>query len=260
MNYTTIEIDQQPPIATIWLNRPEVRNAFNETMIAELTGAFTTLSALEGVRVILLRGRGTIFCAGADLNWMKQAAQYSYEQNLKESGQLAQCFKTIYDSPKPTIAVVQGAAMGGANGLLAACDFAYATDETVLAFSEVKIGLIPATIAPYILKRIGESKTRELMLTGKKIKGVEAARLGLVNQSAPEAALDVLVETTISELLTAGPASVAQCKTLLAELSAKPLEAAVPYTTEMIAQARVSPEGQEGMKAFLEKRKPDWIK
>lgn len=258
--YTTIEIEQQPPIATIWLNRPEVRNAFNATMIAELTDAFITLGGLRDVRVIVLRGRGKVFCAGADLNWMKEAAQYSYEQNRKESAQLAQCFKTIYDSPKPTIAVVQGAAMGGANGLLAACDVAYATDEAVLAFSEVKIGLVPATIAPYILKRIGESKTKELMLTGKKTKGVQAARLGLVNQSAPEAELEALVEATISELLTAGPASVTQCKTLLAGLSAKPLEAAIPYTTELIAQARVSPEGQEGMKAFLEKRNPDWIK
>ncbi|MCF3111690.1 enoyl-CoA hydratase/isomerase family protein [Niabella sp. CC-SYL272] len=256
--YTTIETEQHYHIATIWLNRPEVRNALNDTMTTELIQAFKTLSTDPAVRVITLRGKGKVFCAGADLKWMKATAAYSYEENLEESAQLARCFQTVYHTSKPTIAVVHGAAMGGANGLIAACDFAYAADDTLFAFSEVRLGLVPATIAPYILKRIGESKAKELILTGRPFHAKEAAEAGLINQVLQAMELESKVAELIQELLQAGPGSIAASKQLLHHLSAKELEAAIPDTVEAIAKARSSAEGQEGMQAFFEKRKPNW--
>ncbi|SDE05283.1 enoyl-CoA hydratase-related protein [Niabella drilacis] len=258
--YTTIETEQHYHIATVWLNRPDVRNAFNDTMIAELIHAFETLGSDEVVRVITLRGRGKVFCAGADLKWMKATATSGYKESLEENRQLAQCFQTVYNTPKPTIAVVHGAAMGGANGLIAACDFAYAGNDTLFAFSEVRLGLVPATIAPYILKRIGVAKAKELILTGRQFHAKEAAQAGLINQVLQEMDLESKVAELIQELLQAGPESIAACKQLLHYLSAKELEASVPYTIEAIARARSSAEGQEGMQAFFEKRKPDWIR
>ncbi|MCD2425895.1 enoyl-CoA hydratase/isomerase family protein [Niabella pedocola] len=257
--YTTIEIEQHYHIATVWLNRPEVRNALNGTMIAELIHAFETLGTDEDVRVITLRGRGKVFCAGADLKWMKATATYSYEENLEESAQLARCFQTVYHTPKPTIAVVHGAAMGGANGLIAACDFAYAGNDTLFAFSEVRLGLVPATIAPYILKKIGEAKAKELILTGRQFHAKEAAHAGLLNQVLQEIELESKVAELIQELLQGGPGSIAASKQLLHHIASKELEACISYTTEAIARARSAAEGQEGMQAFFEKRKPNWI-
>lgn len=257
--YTTIETEQHYHIATIWLNRPEVRNALNDTMIAELIHAFETLGADETVRVITLRGRGKVFCAGADLKWMKATATSGYAESLEENRQLARCFQTVYNTPKPTIAVVHGAAMGGANGFIAACDFAYAGNDTLFAFSEVRLGLIPATIAPYILKRIGAAKAKELMLTGRQFHAKEAAQAGLINQVLQEMDLESKVAELIQELLQAGPKSIAACKQLLHHIASKELQACIPYTIAAIAQARSSTEGQEGMQAFFEKRKPDWI-
>ncbi|WP_300597181.1 enoyl-CoA hydratase/isomerase family protein [Niabella sp.] len=256
--YTTIETEQHYHIATIWLNRPEVRNAFNDIMIAELIHAFETLTSDEAVRVITLRGRGKVFCAGADLKWMKANATSGYEESLGENRQLAQCFQTVYHTPKPTIAVVHGAAMGGANGLIAACDFAYAGNDTLFAFSEVRLGLVPATIAPYILKKMGEAKAKELILTGRQFHAKEAAHAGLINQVLQEIELESKVAELIQELLQAGPGSLAASKQLLHHIAAKELETAIPYTVEAIARARSSAEGQEGMQAFFEKRKPNW--
>ncbi len=258
--YSTIEIEQKEQIATIFLNRPDVKNAMSGDMIKELADAFTQVGNDSNTRIIVLRGKGNVFCAGADLNWMKDVANYSYEQNKIESQQLAKCFETIYKTSKPTIAVIQGAAMGGANGLLAACDFAFGLEDAVFAFSEVKLGLIPATIGPYILKRIGESKARDLMLTGRKINGLEAVQYGLINQVCTAGDLENKIAETIKHLLSSGPASIAKCKELLTNISEQKLDEAIPYTVEMIAKARVSDEGQEGMKAFFEKRKPNWAK
>lgn len=259
MTYTTIETEQHYHIATVWLNRPDVRNALNDTMIAELIHAFETLGGDEAVRVITLRGRGKVFCAGADLKWMKATSTSGYKESLEENRQLARCFQTVYNTPKPTIAVVHGAAMGGANGLIAACDFAYAADDTLFAFSEVRLGLVPATIAPYILKRIGEAKAKELMLTGRQFHAKEATQAGLINQVLQEMELESKVAELIQELLKAGPVSIAACKQLLHRLSVKELEAVIPDTIEAIARARSSAEGQEGMQAFFEKRKPNWM-
>ncbi|ANH80226.1 enoyl-CoA hydratase [Niabella ginsenosidivorans] len=257
--YTTIETEQHYHIATIWLNRPEVRNALNDTMISELIQAFEILGADDTVRVITLRGRGKVFCAGADLKWMKATSTSGYEESLEENRQLARCFQAVYNTPKPTIAVVHGAAMGGANGLLAACDFSYAADDTLFAFSEVRLGLVPATIAPYIVKRIGETKAKELILTGRQFHAKEAAQAGLINQVLQEMELESKVAELIQELLQGGPKSIAASKQLLHYIAATKLETSIPYTVEAIAKARSSAEGQEGMQAFFEKRKPSWI-
>jgi methylglutaconyl-CoA hydratase len=257
--YTTLEIQITKQVATIWLNRPEIRNAFNEVMIGELIKAFNEVSSLEDVRVIVLRGRGKSFCAGADLNWMRDVAGYGYEQNFKESLQLSDCFYTIYNCPKPTIAVVHGAAIGGANGLLSACDMAVCDDETVFSLSEVKIGIVPACISPYVIKRVGEFGARELMLTGRRINGKEAERFRLVNKSLPAVDLDAYLNDLITLLMSSGPKAMTQCKTLIDQVSNKiTLNEALSYTAKMIAEIRASEEGQEGMAAFLEKRKPSW--
>lgn len=258
-DYKTIEIQITNQTATIWLSRPEIHNAFNEVMIGELINAFNEVSALDDVRVVLLRGRGKSFCAGADLNWMRGVAQYSYEQNYQESLQLSDCFFTIYNCPKPTIAVVHGAAIGGANGLLSACDMAICDDETVFSLSEVKIGIVPACISPYVIKRVGEYGAKELMLTGKRIKGKEAEQFRLVNKSLSDIELEAYLDELISLLKSSGPKAMAQCKTLIDQVSNKiTLQEALSYTAQMIAEIRASEEGQEGMAAFLEKRKAKW--
>jgi len=259
LNYTTLEVQTTNQVATIWLNRPDIRNAFNEVMIGELIKAINEVSAINDVRVIVLRGRGKSFCAGADLNWMRDVATYSYEQNFKESLQLSDCFYTIYNCPKPTIAVVHGAAIGGANGLLSACDMAICDDETVFSLSEVKIGIVPACISPYVIKRVGEFGARELMLTGRRINGKEAEHFRLVNKSLPADELGAYLSNLISLLMSSGPIAMSQCKTLIDQVSNKiNLEEALRYTAKMIAEIRASEEGQEGMAAFLEKRKPSW--
>jgi methylglutaconyl-CoA hydratase len=196
-SYKTIEITTKDQVATIWLNRPEIRNAFNETMISELIDAFGFLDNDNEIRIVVLRGRGKAFCAGADLNWMKNVKDYTYEQNYNESYNLSKCFYAIYTSKKVTIAIVHGAAIGGANGLLAACDFAYGEEITTFSLSEVKIGVIPACISPYVIKRVGEYPAKELMLTGKRINGPEAEKFGLINKSFAESELENHVNETI---------------------------------------------------------------
>jgi methylglutaconyl-CoA hydratase len=260
-NYKTIEFELKQDVGIVWLNRPEIHNAFNEVMIAELLYIFGKINEMNEVRIVMLRGRGKSFCAGADLNWMRGVAGYSYEQNYKESLNLSKCFYAIYTCAKPTIAVVHGAAIGGANGLLAACDFAYADDNTVFSLSEVKIGIVPACISPYVTKRVGEYGSKELMLTGKRINGPEAEKFRLVNKSLSAEMLEEYLESVVKLLRTSGPKAMTHCKTLLFEISNKlNLNEAVDYTARMIADIRASEEGQEGMAAFLNKRKPGWVK
>jgi len=258
--YNTIELIVDQNVATILLNRPDIRNAFNEVMISELITCFEFLQDREDVRIIILRGNGKAFCAGADLNWMRDVTKYSYEENYRESLQLSRCFYSIYSSPKPTIAVVHGAAIGGANGLLAACDMAFCDNDTVFSLSEVKIGIVPACISPYVIKRVGEYGARELMLTGRRINGIEAQTFGLVNKSLPAGELDVHVNDVISLLLSSGPKAVSQCKVLINKVSNQiSFDEALTFTAKMIADIRASDEGQEGMAAFLGKYSPNWI-
>lgn len=259
-HFNTLEVEQQSGIGTISLNRPDIRNAFNENMISEITTAFKMLIDVASVRVIWLRGEGASFCAGADLNWMRAVAGYSYDQNYEESYKLSQCFYTIYTCPKPTIALVHGAAIGGANGLLAACDMAVCDHDTVFSLSEVKIGIVPACISPYVIKRVGEYGARELMLTGRRFKGQEAEKYRLVNRSLPQGEMMAYVEEMTQMLLTSGPKAVAQCKELISQVvNHISLNDALGYTAALIAEIRASDEGQEGMAAFLEKRLPAWV-
>jgi methylglutaconyl-CoA hydratase len=258
--YTTIDFNTRNGIANITLNRPEIRNAFNEVMISELTDAFQEAGKMEKIRVIILKGEGKSFCAGADLNWMRDVSNYSYEQNYAESYRLSECFYAIYSSPKPTIAVIHGAAIGGANGLLAACDIAVCDNVTVFSLSEVKIGIVPACISPYVIKRVGEYGARELMLTGRRINGTEAEYYKLVNKSMPSDQVDQYVDQLVQMLLTSGPAAITHCKNLIDKVvNHIDLDEALTYTAQMIAEIRASEEGQEGMVAFLEKRKPKWV-
>jgi methylglutaconyl-CoA hydratase len=257
--YKTIELTLDHGVQTIWLNRPEVHNAFDETMLRELTSCIETLD--PSVLCVILRGKGKSFCAGVDLHWMKAVSQNSYEQNYTESLLLSKCFLTIYNCPKPTLAVVHGVALGGANGLLSACDLAYCTDDATFSLSEVKIGIMPACISPYVIKRVGEYGAKELMLTGRRIKGKEAEHFRLVNKSVPGEHLDETLAEVIELLRTSGPKAMSQCKTMIHEVANKlTLMEAYDYTARMIADIRASDEGQEGMNAFLEKRKPNWVK
>ena len=257
--YKTIETNLSSGVLTIWLNRPEVHNAFNETMLRELTECFETLG--DATLCVILRGRGRSFCAGVDLNWMKSVSQNSYEQNYSESLLLSKCFLSIYTCRRPTIAAVHGVALGGANGLLSACDLAYCTDDATFSLSEVKIGIVPACISPYVIKRIGEYGARELMITGRRIHGKEAEHFRLVNRSVETPRLEEILDEVTGLLRTSGPVAMSQCKTLIHDVANKLTFAETyEYTARMIAEIRASDEGQEGMNAFLEKRKPNWVK
>lgn len=258
--FTTIFVELEEKVVIVWLNRPEIHNAFNETMISELIECFEEINKLDNIRVVLLKGKGKSFCAGADLNWMRDVADYSYEENYQESYQLSKCFHTIYTCRKPTIAQVHGVAIGGANGLLAACDMAYCNHDTTFSLSEVKIGIIPACISPYVIKRVGEYAARELMLTGRRIKGEEAESFRLVNRSVPLQEQESFIKSVIDKLKTSGPKAIEHCKNLIYNVSNKlTLDQAMEETARIIAEIRSSEEGQEGMRAFLEKRPPKWV-
>lgn len=260
MKYTNIEFEINDGAGIIWLNRPGVHNAMNAEMIVEIIEAFSSVNDMDDVRFVMLRGRGKSFCAGADLNYMKGIATFGFEENYQDGLRLAKCFNVIYTCSKPTIAVVHGAAIGGANGLLAACDMVYCLDDTKFAFSEVKLGIAPATISPYVCKRIGEAGARDLMITGRRFTGSEAESVRLVNKSFnSEEALEEQLAFTRKMLMSSGPAAMGATKELIYNLFNKyNFEDSIDYTAKLIAQLRASEEGQEGMASFLEKRKPKW--
>ncbi len=256
--YETISLGREGNVGRIWLARPEVHNAFNSAMIRELRDALKVLGADDSVRVVTLSGRGKSFCAGADLNWMREIVRFSYEQNLEESLELAEWLYELYTLPKPTIARVNGAAIGGGAGFLSACDIVVASSEARFGLSEVKIGLVPACIAPYVVRRTGEGRARQYFLTGERFDAVRAREIGLVNIVEEHEKLDEAVGALAGKLVTSGPEALASCKRLLRDVPGMNFSEAKKYTAEMIAGLRVSPEGQEGMASFLEKRKPRW--
>jgi len=258
MNLERTELILDGPVARVWMNRPDARNAFDGLMVTELRKTLFDLRSADGVRVIVLGGRGPSFCAGADLAWMKAMASFSRAENLAEAQALADLFFTVYESPKPVVARVHGAALGGGAGLVAACDIPVAALGTQFGFTEVRLGIIPAVISPYVIGKIGESAARELFLTGERFEAVRAHEIGLVRAAVPEEDLDAAVEGRVGELLKAGPRAMAEAKALIREVAWRRIEDVQRYTVERIADLRVSPEGQEGMHAFLEKRKPDW--
>jgi methylglutaconyl-CoA hydratase len=253
-----LEVELDGPVARVWLSREDIRNAMDGLMVTELRKTLFDFGTVDRVRVIVLGGRGRAFCAGGDLAWMKAAVNFGREDNLREAQALADLFFTVYNSPKPVVARVHGAALGGGAGLVAACDIPVAALGTEFGFTEVRLGIIPAVISPYVVGKIGESAARELFLTGERFEAVRACEIGLVRAAVPPEDLDAAVDERVKELLQAGPRAVAEAKALIREVAWKRVEDVQRYTVERIADLRVSPEGQEGMRAFLEKRKPSW--
>lgn len=247
-------------VTTVTLNRPEVRNAFNDEVITELTAVFLELGKRPEVRCIVLAGSGTAFCAGADLNWMKRMAGYTRAENVEDASALARMLEVIYQCPKPTIARVQGDVYAGGTGLVAACDIAVSVDTAQFCLSEVKLGLIPATISPYVIRAMGTRAAHRYFLTAERFDAAEALRIGYVHQVVPAAELDALVGAISQSLVQAGPEAVKACKKLVQDVAGHDIGASlIQRTVEGIADIRASEEGQEGIRSFLEKRKPNWM-
>lgn len=259
-DFTTIELHTDPRgVATLWLNRPDKHNAFNAEMIAELIQALRQVSEDGSVRFLLLRGRGKHFSAGADLAWMQASAQLDYAANLHDAHELGELMSLLYHLPCPTLAVVQGAAFGGAVGLTACCDIAIGASEATFSLSEVRIGLVPAVISPYVVQAIGERATRRYALSAERFSGECARELGLLAECYPAAELEAEVEQWIANLLLNSPQAMRESKALLHSVGSGVLTDALRQRTEsVIAGIRVSEEGQEGLNAFLHKRKPAW--
>jgi len=256
--YQTISLSYDHQVARVTLNRPGVRNAFNDVMISEMADAFKEISGQNNLRVVVLTGTGSTFCAGADLNWMKDVLDYTYEENLKDSLDLSDMFHLMFACPLPTIARVNGPAIGGGAGMVAVCDIVIASDKAVFSLSEVKLGLVPACISPYVIRRMGDKNCREYFLTGERLSEQKALAAGLANQVVPEDKLDDAVNERIAQLLSSGPKALAWCKRLLAQVPSMPEPEVGRFTAEVITKLRMDDEGQEGMKAFFEKRKPKW--
>ena len=255
-----IRTDVQGYIATITLSRPQVRNAFNDEVIAELSQAFTTLGDDARVRAIVLAAEGPAFCAGADLNWMRRMADYTRAENLDDAGKLAEMLRLIYACPKPTVARVQGDVFAGGMGLVAACDMAVSVDTATYCLSEVKLGLIPATISPYVIRAMGPRAAHRYFLTAERFGAVEALRIGFVHEVVTADALDVKVDELVKALTGASPSAVRACKTLVQEVADRDIDAAlIARTVAGIADIRASAQGKEGVQAFLQKRKPSWL-
>jgi methylglutaconyl-CoA hydratase len=255
-----LDLKFESGVATVTLNRPEVRNAFNDEVIAELTGTFVELSRRDEVRCVVLAASGTAFCAGADLNWMKRMAGYTRDQNLEDARALAQMLRVIYACPKPTIAKVQGDAYAGGTGLVAVCDIAVSADTAQYCLSEVKLGLIPATISPYVIRAMGARAAHRYFLTAERFNAAEALRIGFVHEVVKADQLDAKVAEIAQALVQAGPAAVKACKALVQDVAGHDISTLlIDRTVQGIADIRVSDEGREGIQSFLGKRKPSWL-
>ncbi len=252
-------IDRDGPIRRITLNRPEVRNAFNDELIAALADAVAEAGRDGEVRFIVLAGAGKLFCAGADLNWMMRAAGYSAEENRRDALRMSQLFESMIECPKPIIARVHGAALGGATGLISACDIVVAEEGTVFAFSEVKLGILPAVISPHVIRRIGAVHARHWFMTGGRFDATEAFRIKLVDRIAAKGHLDESMDALVSELLSSAPYAMSQAKGLVEMVAAAPVRDVRDDVVDLIARLRAGDEAKEGMSAFLERRKPSWV-
>ena len=260
MDYQTLTIAIADKVATVTLNRPELRNAFNEHTIAELALAFDELGRSDTVRAIVLAANGPSFCAGADLNWMKKMAGYSHDENQQDAMRLADMLRTIYLCPKPTVARVQGDCYAGGMGLVAACDIVVAADTVGFCLSEVKLGLIPATISPYVIKAMGEQAARRYFITAERFDSAEARRIGFAHEVVAADALDATVAGIVKALVNNSPNAVKEAKTLVREVVGQNVDdTLLADTAGRIAAIRASLEGREGVASFLEKRKPTWL-
>lgn len=257
-----VRLDWDGTVARVILNRPQLHNAFDEALIAELTRVFQELADDDGVRTVVLTGAGRSFSAGADLNWMKRAASYDEEQNRADAGALELMLRTIDDCPKPVVAMVNGAAIGGGVGLVAACDIAVAAEGARFATSEVRLGLVPAVISPYIVRAIGARQARRYFLTAERFGAAEAQRLGLVHEVVAAERLEARTQEFVAEILKGGPEALAASKQLVRIVETMPQGGSIraEATIAMIAERRASAEGKEGIGAFLDKRKPAWIR
>ena len=260
MKSTFLTVEAAGPVATITLTQPDVRNAFSDEVIADITRAFTWVGEQAQVRAVVLAAEGPAFCAGANLNWMRAMADYSRDENLVDAGKLAEMLRVIYTCPKPTIARVQGDVYAGGMGLVACCDMAVAASHAGFCLSEVKIGLIPATISPYVIRAMGPRAAHRYFLTGERFDAAEALRSGFVHQVVEAEALDSAVDGLLKHLLSASPAAVQACKKLVLNVAGREVdEALIAETVAGIADIRASAEGKEGVQAFLQKRKPAWL-
>lgn len=256
--YKTIEVERNNKIAKIYLNRPEVHNALNNFLINDLYDIFEKLNLEDDIRAIVLTGNGKSFCAGADLNWMKSVINYDYEQNYQESLKLAKLMYLIFTHSKPVIAGINGSAIGGGVGLMSVCDILIASENAKFGLSEVRLGLVPAAISPFVMSRIGEANARELFITGERIDAGKAKEIGLVNIVVPHSELYSAIDNKLSLILNNGPNAVKTVKEMIFKVTQVKFPEIQEYTAKLIADLRLSDEGQEGMNAFLEKRKPYW--
>ncbi|WP_376795134.1 enoyl-CoA hydratase-related protein [Thermogemmatispora sp.] len=261
MEYTLLSVERsfQDRVATLTMRRPEVHNAFNRQLIEELQAAFTALGDDERLQVVVLTGAGASFSAGADIQMMQQAVNVSREENVAEALRLADLFETVASFPCPVVARVNGTALGGGLGLIASCDLAIAVETARFAFSEVRLGIAPAVIAPYVVRKIGEGQARALFVTGEQFTAARARELGLVHVVVASQELDAAVEQALRNLLRGGPRALRACKQLATRVGSLTREEARAYTANLIADLRASAEGQEGLRAFLEKRKASWV-
>jgi methylglutaconyl-CoA hydratase len=258
MSYRFLSTRRDGPVEYLTLNRPEVRNAFNEEVIGELADWSARIGADSEVRVVVVAGAGPTFCAGADVTWMSKTIAYSEVENLADARAAASMFAALDALPVPLIARVQGAAVGGGAGLAAVCDIVVAEEHAVFGFTEVKLGILPAVISPFALAKIGRSSARELFLTGARFSAARAREIGLVHAVVSPAQLDETVSGYVREILSAAPGAIAAAKALIRDVWGSTVADATPVTSGAIAKRRVSPEGQEGLRAFLDKRKPSW--
>ena len=257
---TALNISTQGGVHTITLSRPDVRNAFNDEVIAELKNAFLAVAQDSAVRCVVLAAEGPAFCAGADLNWMRRMADYTRDENIADAGQLAAMLQAIYGCPKPTVARVQGDVFAGGMGLVAACDMAVSVDTATYCLSEVKLGLIPATISPYVIRAMGARAAHRYFLTAERFGAAEAHRIGFVHEVVSADALDGAIDALTHALCSAGPAAVRACKRLVQDVAEREInDALVAQTVAGIADIRASAEGKEGVQSFLQKRKPHWM-
>jgi methylglutaconyl-CoA hydratase len=258
MKYKTIEVERENDLATVTLNRPDMHNAMNEELMKELTACFNNLSTDENIRVVILTGNGKSFCAGADLNWMKSMANYSEEENIRDSRLLLELYEAIYTCPKPVIGRINGHAFGGGLGLIAVCDLTIGVPGKKFAFSEAKLGIIPSVISTYIVRRIGLANMRRLFITGERFTSDHAKDIGILDYVVPEEEFDEMVQKYVDQLRSSGPKAIKEAKNLVSKCEQMDRGAYKEFTVDKIAELRVSNEGQEGINAFLEKRKTTW--
>ena len=258
MSFKCIDVRRDGAVEHLVLNRPDVRNAFDDEMIREMTWWADSVAADRGVRIVVISGAGPAFCAGADMRWMSRVATFTRDQNMEDATQTARLFLSIDRLPIPVIARVHGAALGGGAGLCAVADIVVAASDTVFGFTEVRFGIVPAVISPFVIAKIGRSAARELFLTGRRFDAARAKAIGLVHAVVPAADLDREVESYLADLHAAAPGAIAAAKAFIPEVHKRGTGEATTVTSEVLAERRASAEGHEGLKAFLEKRKPSW--